>query len=168
MKLGYSNRRSNALTLTEVLAVLVVGAVLIAVILPWLARPKIISNKLNCTNNLKEIWISFKVWEGDNGDKFPTHVPVEQGGAMEFAATGNVVSVFQVMSNELSTPRVLICPEDTSRHFATDFTSGFGNTNISYFVGLDATEDNTNSILSRVLKKPCFNKLTLDFVGVFA
>ena len=65
-------------------------------------------------------------------------VSAANGGAMELAATGNVVAIFRVMSNELSTPKILVCQQDKNKTFATNFTSGFSAKNISYFVGLDA------------------------------
>jgi len=49
------------------------------------------------------------------------------------------------MSNELSTPHILLCPADVQRAFVTSF-SGLKNTNISYFVGLD-TQDTTPQML---------------------
>jgi prepilin-type processing-associated H-X9-DG protein len=52
------------------------------------------------------------------------------------------------MSNELSTPRILICPADADHACATNFGAGFKNSHISYFVGLDATETNSQAFLS--------------------
>jgi prepilin-type processing-associated H-X9-DG protein len=66
---------------------------------------------------------------------------------MEVAAAGNVAAVFQAVSNEMSTPKILFCPLDASRHYATNFTTDFSPQNISYFVGLDANETNASSIL---------------------
>ena len=51
------------------------------------------------------------------------------------------------MSNELSSPKVLVCPSDT-RLAATNFTTGFSNTNISYFISLDADESNPQMLLA--------------------
>jgi hypothetical protein len=51
------------------------------------------------------------------------------------------------MSNELSTPKILICPADV-RHAAKDFGSAFSNTNISYFIGVDAVEPEPPRYLS--------------------
>jgi competence protein ComGC len=147
MKLGSLNRHTNALTLTEVLVVLVVVAVLIAVLLPSFMPHKRRVSKIGCVQYLQGITLAFRIWEGDNGDKYPTQLGSADGGVMELAATGNVAVVFQVMSNELSTARLLICPTDARRHWATNFPSDFGNTNVSYFVGLDAAEKYPNSIL---------------------
>src|SRR5271154_5887843 len=113
MKLGCSNGRDCGLTLVELLVVVFSFAVLKVLLLPLLASTRIDSNRLSCTNNLKETSLAFQIWKGDYGDLFPMAVSCTNGGAMEQAATGNVAAVFQVMSNELSTPRILVCPEDT-------------------------------------------------------
>lgn len=136
------------MTLTEVLVILVVVAVLIVILLPFLAATKKKSSRVGCPNNLKQIALAFRIWEGDNNDKYPMQVSVKEGGAMESVATGNVAAVFQVMSNELGTPKLLICPADASRHWATNFTTDFGNKNVSYFVGLDAADSYPDSILT--------------------
>jgi len=65
---------------------------------------------------------------------------------MEFVVSGETFRHFQVMSNELSTPKVIVCPSDT-RSAATNFTTGFSNTNVSYFVGVDAEEGKTQMLL---------------------
>lgn len=67
---------------------------------------------------------------------------------MELAVTGDVVSVFQVMSNELSTPIILYCPNDTEHSMATNFGPGLTSKNISYFVGLDAGTNFSQALLS--------------------
>ena len=67
---------------------------------------------------------------------------------MELVVTGNVVLVFQVMSNDLSTPKVAYCPNDKDHAIATDFNSDFTAKNISYFVGLDADPQHPQMFLS--------------------
>ena len=52
------------------------------------------------------------------------------------------------MSNELSTPKILLCPNDTRKTPATNFAVGFGDNNLSYFVGLDAVNGDAASLLS--------------------
>jgi len=60
------------------------------------------------------------------------------GGTLEHTATGEVWPHFQVMSNELSAPVMLFCPSDRNRTPPRNFGPNLSNTNISYFVGLDA------------------------------
>jgi prepilin-type processing-associated H-X9-DG protein len=66
---------------------------------------------------------------------------------MEMVATGNVVQTFLVMSNELSTPKILHCPNDMAHIEANSFAS-LASSNISYFVGLDARETDPQALLS--------------------
>jgi competence protein ComGC len=140
MKPRFSNQRNYALTLTEVLVVIAVLAVFVAIFLPALTPAKH-HGGLNCVSNLKQVGLAYRLWEGDNNDKYPMFVSVTNGGAMEAIATGNVAACFQVMSNELSTPKILVCPEDADRIAATNFTTDFNNSKISYFVSLDVTNE---------------------------
>jgi competence protein ComGC len=140
MKPRFSHQRNQALTLTEVLVVIFVIAFAVALLLPALAAAKIKRSRINCISNVKQIGISFRLWEGDNNGKYPMAVSVTNGGAMELVVTGNIAACFQVMSNELSTPKILLCPEDTHRAYATNFSTGFSGANISYFLNPDAVE----------------------------
>ena len=66
---------------------------------------------------------------------------------MELITTGNVAAYFRVMSNELDVPEILICPQDTKHVSATNFAA-LENSNISYFVSLDATDTQPQTLLS--------------------
>ena len=134
--------------MVEVLVVVAALLIIAAIILPALAMANRKSNKLGCASCLKQIGVTYRVWAGNNGDKYPMQVSVTNGGAMELIATGNVAACFQVMSNELNTPKVLICPQDTKRIPATSFSRGFNNDNVSYFVPLNADQTNPKMLLS--------------------
>jgi hypothetical protein len=136
------------MTLIEVIVVATVLALLVAMILPALTAAKRRGGP-SCMNNLKQIGLAYKIWAGDNGDKYPMQVSITNGGAMELAIMGNAVAVFQVMSNELSVPKILICPQDQIRlPAATNFSDSQLKSKISYFIGLDATETKSQMILS--------------------
>jgi hypothetical protein len=96
---------------------------------------------------LKQIGIAYQLWEGDHDDKYPAAISTTNGGAMEPLARGNVAAEFLVMSNELSTPKILWCPADTLRIWATNFYA-LNNSNVSYFVGLDAEARKPQVLLS--------------------
>ncbi len=128
------------MTLVEVLVVIVVLVVLTLFLLPAIFIGPQGPMKITCISNLHQIGLAYKTWEGDNGDKYPMGVSVTLGGSMEMAATGYVVQTFQVMSNQLSTAKVLHCPADME-HFETNSFAGLPSSNISYFVGVDVTND---------------------------
>jgi hypothetical protein len=64
-------------------------------------------------------------------------------------ATNGNVAVFLVMSNQLSTPKILLCPSEGSKTNAANFGSGvFTSNNVSYFVNGDALESDPQMVLS--------------------
>src|SRR5690242_2899019 len=143
---AYSKGR-DAFTLTE-LFILVVGlAIFTAILLPALHTPHICCFP-SCTNNLKQIGLAFRIWALDNGDRFPMSVSTNDGGTMELCSGTNASVHFAVMPNELSTPKVLVCPEDKNRQWATNFNSDLNNSKISYFVGLETGPTNLSLWLS--------------------
>jgi prepilin-type processing-associated H-X9-DG protein len=119
---------------------------------------------MNCSNELKQIGLAFKTWSLDNNDRFPMQVSVTNGGTMELVSAGNVWPHFLVMSNELSTPKILFCPQETDkqRSVATTFLSvqlppgppnpppvPLTNDNqVSYFVGVDAADKYPQMVLA--------------------
>lgn len=156
----------NAFTLVEVFVVMVVICVMVAVFLPQMVRPRPYGLRVRCSNNLKQIGLAFKIWALDNNDRFPMQVSVTNGGTMELVSAGNVWPHFLVMSNELSTPRILFCPEepDKQRTVANTFLpypqpppSGrpyyppvplTNDNHISYFVGVDADNSHPQMMLA--------------------
>ena len=151
MKPSRSNQRNHALTLTEVVVVVATLALVAVVLLQALTTHNPRPSLINCLNNMKQIGLAYQEWANDNGGKYPMEVSGANGGARELVATGNVASVFQVMSNELSTTRILVCPEDKERynaHYtATSFSVLTGSKDVSYFVGLDASTKHANAFL---------------------
>ena len=139
---------TQAFTLAELLCLVAVMAAVIAVLLPAALSRRYHHCYINCSNNLKQIGLAFRTWSIDNRDRLPMAVSTNEGGTMELVKSGLAYQQFAVMSNELSTPKILRCPEDKSRTFAANFSLGLGNTNLSYFVGLDATETNAAMLLS--------------------
>jgi len=129
-------KSSKAFTLIELLVVIAIIAILAALLLPALAKAKAAARRSQCINNIKQIGLSFKVWEGDHGDKYPTAVSTARWGAMEniycqlnandAPAGYGLTNVFCVMSNDLSTPKNLVCPADISPATGPNDTYGAG------------------------------------------
>ncbi|HXI70325.1 MAG TPA: type II secretion system protein [Verrucomicrobiae bacterium] len=149
MKPRVAHHKTAALTLVEVLVLIVVLAVLaMVVILPAYQAAGGNAKSINCVNNLKQVGLAFRIWAGDNGEKFPMQVSVANGGTMELATGTNAWINFVVMSNELATPKILYCTADKGRVAATNFQASFNNESLSYFASLDANTNSTHALLS--------------------
>jgi prepilin-type processing-associated H-X9-DG protein len=130
-------RHHAGFTRTELLVVLAVAAATafaLAVLRSVAASSK--HSDVPCIAQLKRLGLGFRVWADDHLGQFPMQVSTNEGGALEPAMIGDIRRVFQVLSNELSTPRILTCPQD-SRASATSF-SRLAPQNLSYLGTLDA------------------------------
>ena len=144
----------KAFTLVELALVLFVVFVLLFLLIVPMISVESKAPYVACFNQLKHIGLAFRIYADDNEGRFPMEVPEEEGGSMEYkdnplAAYGH----FQVMSNLLSVPKVLVCPAD-KRFEVKNFNTSMepdptkrpavgpqvGNSTISYFVGVDASE----------------------------
>jgi prepilin-type processing-associated H-X9-DG protein len=117
------------------------------VVFPAMLRNAERSKRMSCVSNLKQVGLSFRTWALDCGDSYPMRVSVANGGTMETISNGLAFYHFQVMSNELGSPKVLVCPADTLRKPATQFID-MGDANLSYFVGIDAADTNPDMLLA--------------------
>jgi prepilin-type processing-associated H-X9-DG protein len=140
--------------------VIVCVAVMAAVVLVALLKPRARRLGISCENNMKQVGLAFRSWAIDHEGQLPMQVSVTNGGTKELIASGKVFPHFQVMSNELSTPRILLCPEEKwirkrpaitilgwgapPRNFATKFQAGLTDNNVSYFVNVDGVTDETD------------------------
>ena len=138
----------RAFTVLELLITIACLAILAAIIVPAFARAKQRAGRVCCTCHLMQIGLSFRAWAIDHRDRYPMQVSATNGGTMELVSKGTVSAHFQVMSNELSTPRILICPQDRNRKYAPSFSTNFSDSNLSYFVAADATDANPQMFLS--------------------
>ena len=145
------NRLQQGLTLIELMIVLGMLLVIVAMFYPSVAHKARVgsrSSKLGCVNNLKQVGLSYRTWALDNNDRFPMETPGTNGGTAEIVEFAAAYLHFQVLSNELSTPKILLCPTDVQRKRATNFWPDLSNSKISYFVGIAASETNVQMFLS--------------------
>jgi len=132
----------------ELLVSLLTLILLAAILISNLARARRQDLVRDCSNNLKQVGLAFRTWAIDSTGDGPMHAPVAWGGTEELVGSGQVFVHFRVMSNELTTPKVLVCPRDKAKTVATNFGPGFCDTNVGYFLGTDARETAPQMFLS--------------------
>jgi regulator of replication initiation timing len=94
-----------------------------------LAKAKEKAESINCINNLKQMGLSVRTWAIDNADVSPP----------------DMLS----MSNELSTPKILVCPADHGRQRADSFAA-YTSANCSYeYLAPSAPETEPSRVLFR-------------------
>jgi prepilin-type N-terminal cleavage/methylation domain-containing protein/prepilin-type processing-associated H-X9-DG protein len=153
MKRDRQNQSGRGFTLIELLVVIAIIAILAALLLPALGKAKLQAKRAACSNNLQEAGIAFHSFAHDHNSKFPMHVPVADGGTQISALTNGEADLlapafrhWQALSNELVTPKILICPAD-GRSAAANFAA-LQNEHVSYFVALNAECGKTTSVLA--------------------
>jgi prepilin-type processing-associated H-X9-DG protein len=177
MKTLSAKTKISGFTLVELLVLICVIAVLAAMLLPagggkWKAQ------RYNCANNLRDMGQSFDAWSQQHHGKLPMQMPSTEGGTSDFIQSGSAVVHFLALTNSNQAfphrdivsrwqdgtnyqrinsftnygiePRWLVCTSDRDRDNSAyrKAIAEIVDTNISYFVGVDATLDNPKSILS--------------------
>lgn len=159
--------KSAGFTLIELLVVIAIIAILASLLLPALAKAKAKAQRIACVNNLKQVGLSHRLFSNDHGDRYTFGVVDTDGGTLGTPGAdgsnpngGTAMAIYRSLSNELVTPKILVCNSDGNKTKAVDFlntagrsfsrlaTAGDPQDGLSYFAGIDAAEDKPQTVLS--------------------
>lgn len=154
---------SEAFTLIELIAVVVVVFVLMALLLPAGSDNKN-PRRLQCLNNLRQIGIADYMWAEDRRGLFPVAESLTNGGWSELLTNANQGSLcwtnYAIMADYFGpSPGLLICPSDERKpaeQFIGKQRTGTGgadtkfndNRTLSYFVGVSGNKAQARSLLA--------------------
>ncbi len=146
MKTLLGKRKNSGLALIELLVVIAVIAILAALLLP--AKTGRGDRRIpRCMSNQRQIAIALIMFQDDHNGQYPWQVSTTNNGCLELTSNGLASDQYSTLAAYLGKqPQTLICPADKARQAATNFST-LRNTNISYFLNLDAVT-NMNSILT--------------------
>lgn len=135
------------------MAIFMIG-LLLTLLLPVLEKGRQRGVMARCWGTLRQVGVGYNLFAQDHNDHFPMEISVGAGGTKEFnrppavadAEFGDAFRHFQVLSNELATPRILVCRAD-KREPAVTFAA-LQNSNVSYFVATEAAFARPLSLLA--------------------
>jgi hypothetical protein len=135
----------------DLLALLLASALLGSIVLPVLARTTASGDQLFCMNNLRQTAQAARMWAGDHNEYYPWMF-YDAGDTKPTHTWG----YFEIMRDELRTPRILACPADSRKpaeHFSSEpgglaSPEGGQDNAVSYFLGLDLVPNAQRQILA--------------------
>ncbi len=159
--------RHAAFTWIEMMVVIVCVVLLALIVVPPLSHPTAKISRISCVNNLKNIGLAWRIYATDNNGIYPwqtaatnrsvfgpTNYATVPGAALVPAQ--GVGAVFAFVTNEFSTPKILLCPADGKRFQLKTNSFAFlmapaqavvRDRAISYFIGTSASGEQPQSIL---------------------
>lgn len=115
-------------------------AIMAALLLPALAKAKGKAQSLSCVNNMKMMGLAARMYANGNNEILPPN--------------------FRAMSNELATPKFLVCPADSAHERALDWGTFSETENVTYeFLRPSATTE--GSAQQPVFRCPIHNNTAL-------
>lgn len=115
------------------------------------------SQRIVCFNNLRQIGQGFLGWANDHSEMLPWQADPRDGGAYQQPGGDALFWQFSFVSNYLGSPKVLVCPADTSTTKVAEkwrlepdglSSINYRNNAISYLIGLHALAGSGTSLLS--------------------
>jgi hypothetical protein len=116
------NKKSGAFVLMELWVAIAFLALLAALLWPTLTGARQKGQSIACVNNLRYLGVVYRLWDDDNGNRYPQEQTFDFGGCQEQFGTSNAPGAtvalyaflpYSLMQDYLSqTPKLVLCPSD--------------------------------------------------------
>ena len=97
--------------------------------LPALSKAKAKAQRIQCANNMKQVGLAARMWANDHAERFPPD--------------------YLAMSNELVSPKILVCPSDVRRQRSADWSDFTKNGSSYVYLGGGADATRPQNVLLR-------------------
>lgn len=146
--------RLAGFTLLELLSTIAIITVLVALLLPALGKGKARTQRVSCASQLRNVALAMNSFANDHDDRYPmaylTGLEKETVPGLTEGASNVTFCLsarpFQLLSNELSVPKILVCPTD--RRTAATALRNLQPQQISYALGLAARPGDALSLVA--------------------
>lgn len=110
-------------TLIELLVVIAIIGILASLLLPSLSKAREMGKRAVCKSNLRQQVVSFKLYAGDNNDKYPQGLPTGRWPMGHFLNDEAYLALYK--NDYLKEGKVLYCPSVSkwityNKHFKPD------------------------------------------------
>jgi prepilin-type N-terminal cleavage/methylation domain-containing protein/prepilin-type processing-associated H-X9-DG protein len=162
-------KRNEAFTLLELLVVIAVIAMLLAMIMPSLARAREMGRKVSCLNNLHQFYLAAMVYGEDHKGFFPIAYYSREDGNVEYcwdfttrhSAEGTTIEPGVLWQGQATIEKIQQCPAfEGASNTAADPYTGY-NYNTSY-IGHGQNETPSQPDRFNQMRRPAYCALFGD------
>ncbi|KAB2668302.1 MAG: type II secretion system protein [Verrucomicrobia bacterium] len=166
--LGRTSQPKSGFTLTEILVVVGIIALIAAMMAPSITKTIHNARRVRCASNLRQVGIVFAAFAHEHQDHYPQNVPAAEGGALDDnvrvpLAEGILAlnhGVFRATANDFRTPQSLVCP---ATRLWVPSARTIALTNLSYCVNLYPKFGDAGTVLAADASLATYWRLFSDF-----
>jgi prepilin-type N-terminal cleavage/methylation domain-containing protein len=147
---SFAAHGKQAFTLIELLVVLAIATILLFMLAPVTERSRPAKRPV-CMSNLRQISIGFMIYAEDHRDAFPWQTSPTNSESQMLNLGLTAADYFASLTNYQRQPKIYLCPTDERGIVAPTNFHGFSDSNLSYFVSLNASINLVSTNITNLL-----------------